>query len=315
MKRLRMIFFTLVVLFLLTSCGADGLYSVTIVTEGQHELTQNIQGDLLLLGGQVTLSEEVVVDGTVHILMGRFLLNGTVTGDVSFMNGELSLGPSARIVSDLNLGGGSFHRSPGSAIEGIVNTGAGVSLPSVPERETPFGGSFWARAVLNGLISGLIAAGLIRYFPSVTGRVGEAITAHSLASGALGILVGIVGISLAVTIAYTVLLIPVSLLILFLLAAAVFLGWIGLGCELGRLLVRVLKRPLKPSMAAFIGTFVLMPALQLLSSIPVLGGLLGMTLAAVGLGAVSLTRFGLRRFIPEQQDTRTIGQTLPQKGG
>jgi hypothetical protein len=262
----------------------------------------------------VSLPKEVMVDGTVHLLMGRLALNGTITGDVSFMNGELSLGPSARIEGDLNLGGGSFHRSPGSVIEGTINTGAGVSLPAIPERETPLDWSFWLRAMVSGMLSGLIAAGLARYFPSVTGRIAEVITAHSLACGAMGILVGIVGISLAVTMAYTILLIPVSILLLFLLAAAVFLGWIGLGSELGRFLVRVSKRPIRPSMAAFIGTFAFMPAFQLLTSIPLFGGLLGIAMAAVGLGSVSLTRFGLRRFMPEQREIWPPGRTVSQKG-
>lgn len=297
MKRSRIIL-ALLFSFLLTACGADGLYSLTVITDGQHELTQNIQGDVLILGGEVTLRENVFVHGNVHLLLGELTVNGEIIGDVSFMNGDLILGDSARLRGDLNLGGGSFHRSPDSVIEGRVNTGAGVSLPSVPERETSSDPSFWFRAILNGLFSGLIAAALVRHFPSAVGRISEAITRHTLASGGMGILVGIVGMSLLVTMAYTILLIPVSILMLFLLAAGVFLGWVGLGSELGRLLVQVSKRPIKPTTAAFIGMSVFMPAFQLLTSIPLLGGALGIALASVGLGAVSLTRFGLRRFVP-----------------
>ena len=300
MKRLQNSLLVLLLSLLLTACGTDGVYSLTIITEGKHNLDQNLQGEVILLGGEVTLPADSVVNGNIHLLLGRLVVDGEITGDIAFMNGDLILGPSARIRGDLHIGGGSFHPSPDAVIEGRVDTGAGVSLPSVPERETPLDWSFWLRAILNGILSGLIAAALVRYFPSATGRIGEAITGHSLVSGAMGILVGVVGVSLAVTMAYTILLIPVSILLLFLLAAAVFLGWIGLGSELGRLLVRLSKRPIMPSLAAFIGTFVFMPAFQLLTSIPLPGGLLGIALAAVGLGAISLTRFGLRRFIPDQ---------------
>jgi hypothetical protein len=298
MKRFLILLFALLFSLLLTACGPDGFYSVTVISAGQHELTQNIQGDLLILGGEVTLPENVVVSGSVHLLLGKLTLDGRVEGDVSFLNGELSLGPSAHIRGDLNLGGGSFHPSAESAIEGELNTGAGVPLPSVPERESPADWSFWIRAITNGLFSGLIAAALVRYFPLPIERIGEAISNHSLASGSMGILVGIVGISLLVTIAYTIILIPVSILMLFLLAAGVFLGWVGLGNELGRFLIRLLKRPARPSGAAFLGMFVFMPGLQLLTTLPAIGGLLGIALAAGGLGAVSLTRFGLRRFVP-----------------
>lgn len=302
MKRLPILLLALLCLFLLTACGADGLYSLTLITDGQHELTQDLQGDLLILGGEVILPEDVSVNGNVHLLLGELTVNGEINGDVSFMNGDLILGPSALLRGDLNLGGGSFHPSPGSVIEGRVNAGAGVSLPSVPERETAADLSFWIRAILNGLLSGLIAAALVRYFPSAVGRISEAITHHSLASGAMGILVGIVGISLLVTMAYTILLIPVSILMLFLLAVGVFLGWVGLGSELGRLIVQIVKRPIKPAMAAFIGIFIFMPAFQFITSIPMLGGLLGIAFGSVGLGSVALTRFGLRRFVPATEE-------------
>lgn len=298
MKSLRTPLLVLLFSLFLTACSADGLYSLTLITEGQHELTQNIQGDLVILGGEVTLPEDASVNGNVHLLLGALTVNGEINGDVSFINGNLSLGDSAILRGDLNLGGGSFHRSPDSVIEGKVNTGAGVSIPSVPKRKSHVDWSFWFRAILNGLFSGLVASALVQYFPAGTGRISEAITRHTLASGAMGILAGIVGVSLLVTMAYTILLIPVSVLMLFLLGAGVFLGWVGLGSELGGFLVKMARRPIKPSKAAFIGMFVLMPAFQLLTSIPLLGGTFGIALVSAGLGAVSLTRFGLRRFIP-----------------
>lgn len=300
MKR-SCIFLLALLSLLLTACGADGLYGLTVVTEGQHELAQNLQGDLLILGGEVMVPENISVNGNIHLFLGKLTVAGEITGNVAFMNGELTLGPSAHIRGNLNLGGGSFHPSTGSVIEGMVNTGAGVSLPSVPERETDFDWAFWLRAILNSLFSGLVASALTRYFPSGIGRISEAITRHTLASGAMGILMGVVGISLLVTMAYTILLIPVSILMLFLLGVGVLLGWVGLGNELGKLLVRVLKRRVKPSMAAFFGMLIFMPALQLLTSIPMLGGLFGLLLASIGLGAVSLTRFGLRRFVPANE--------------
>jgi hypothetical protein len=114
----------------------------------------------------------------------------------------------------------------------------------------------------------------------------------------MGLLVGLVGFSLLVTMAYTILLIPVTLFGLFLLGVTMLYGWIGLGVSVSRPGVRVMKRPLKAAVAAFLGTLIFMVGLQFLSSIPLIGGLLGIAIASVGLGAVSLTRFGLRSFVP-----------------
>ena len=154
------------------------------------------------------------------------------------------------------------------------------------------------RTLVSGSLLGLVAAVLARYIPGAVGRVGEAAVHHSLVSGTIGLLVGVVGISLLVTMAYTILLIPVTLFGLFVLGVAVLYGWIGLGISAGRLGVRVLKRPLKPSTQAFFGTLVFIMGLELLTFIPIIGGLIGISLAGIGLGAVSLTRFGLRHFVP-----------------
>ncbi|NJC96778.1 MAG: polymer-forming cytoskeletal protein [Anaerolineae bacterium] len=109
MKSLRTLLLVLLFSLFLTACSADGLYSLTLITEGQHELTQNIQGDLFILGGEVIVTEDASVNGNVHLLLGALTVNGEINGDVSFMNGGLSLGDSAILRGDLNLGGGSFH--------------------------------------------------------------------------------------------------------------------------------------------------------------------------------------------------------------
>ncbi|HEY3475365.1 MAG TPA: hypothetical protein VGK56_12195 [Anaerolineales bacterium] len=298
MNWLRTILPALLSCLLLTACDSDGLYSLVVITEGQHEFSEHIRGDLLILGGEVVLSENTTVEGAIYLLLGKLTLGGKVKGDVSFLNGELTLGPAAYIAGDLDLGGGSFRSSPDAIIEGRVNTGAGVTLPSTPGLHKLRHWSFWLRTLVNGFLSGLIAATLVRYFPSATDRIGEAIKHHPFASGAMGVLVGIVGLSLLVTLAYTLLLIPVSILLLFLLAMAIFVGWVGLGNELGRLIARAWKRPPKPSQTAFLGMLILMGGLELLSAFPAIGGVLGIAAAVVGLGATSLTRFGLQRFVP-----------------
>jgi hypothetical protein len=138
----------------------------------------------------------------------------------------------------------------------------------------------------------------MRTFPNAVHRVGEAAMRHSLVSGAMGLLVGIVGVSVLVTIAYTILLIPITFLGLLVLAMGVIYGWIGLGVSAGRLGVRLLNRPVTPSRSAFFGTLAFVLLMEFASSIPFVGGLVGLILELVGMGAVFLTRFGLQSFTP-----------------
>lgn len=296
-------FLVMVVLgLLLSACSTNGLYHFTLVTDGVHELDRDLQGDLLVFGGKAILPENIELDGSAHVLSGSLAAAGEITGDVSLLNGDLTLEPSSRIRGDLNLGGGSSQVSPAAAIEGRVNKGSGVPLPELPEKRPLTGWEFVVRSIAWGVLLGWIAAALVRTFPEAVGRVGEAAVHHSLVSGAMGLLVGIVGISVLVTIAYTILLIPITFLGLLVMGMGVVYGWIGLGVSAGRIGVRLLKRPAPASRSAFFGTLAFVLLLELASSIPFVGGLIGLILAMVGMGAVFLTRFGLQNFTPAAED-------------
>lgn len=297
MKRIQIPLLIIFPIIFLTACGANGFYQLMLVTEGEHIL-ENISGDLILLGGEVTLPDDVTLDGSIHILSGSMNVNGYVAGDVSFLNGDLTLGPFARISGNLNLGGGNYHASENVVIEGRVNTGTGISLPNLPEQTASTGLMRLLRVLISGLLLGSIAAVLARYTPRATQRVGEAATQHGLISGAVGLLVALVGISLLVTMAYTILLIPFTLLGLFVLGMSVLYGWISLGILAGNFGGRFLKRASNPSAAGFFGTLFFILVLELITTIPWIGGVLGIAFSLVGLGAVSLTRFGLKRFEP-----------------
>jgi hypothetical protein len=90
----------------------------------------------------------------------------------------------------------SYVLSPRAVIDGQVNTGAGFPLPELPEQTSPTGWALLLRTLVSGSLLGLIALVLERYAPRAVGRVGEAAIHHSLVSGAMGLLVGVVGISL-----------------------------------------------------------------------------------------------------------------------
>lgn len=296
-RNFRFLVFILLGLFL-SACSTNGLYHFTLVMDGEHELNQDMQGDLLVFGGKAILPAHSQLDGSAHILSGSLIVAGEITGDISLLNGALAIEDSSRIRGNLNLGGGSSHVSPAAAIEGIVNMGTGVPLPELPEKRAL---TIWETvgwSILWGGLLGWVAAVLVSYFPEAVHRVGEAAVHHSWVSLAMGLLVGIVGISGLVTIAYTILLIPITFLGLFVLGLGVIYGWIGLGVLAGRLGGRLLKRPMSASRSAFFGTLAFVLLMEFVSFIPFVGSLLGLAVAMAGMGAVFLTRFGLQNFVP-----------------
>ena len=75
-------------------------------------------------------------------------------------------------------------------------------------------------------------------------------------------------------------------------------GWIGFGTAFGRFLVQRFNLEVGRSGSAFLGTLAFMILINVLSIIPFIGPAVSLLAATIGLGAVVLTRFGLRQFVP-----------------
>jgi hypothetical protein len=309
MKRLFILFFAFLAVLALAGCGEEGIYSGTLVTEGHHTIAAGevLRGELLVTGGQATLEQGGRLTGSLYMLGGVVELGGAVVGDVSLIGGELRLGPHAQVGGDLDVGGGTLDRAPGATIGGRVRADGGVKVPSVPFSP---GSDFLPpviRSLLGGLIVGALAYLLLRFVPQPVTRVADAIVEHPVVTGAMGLLAGIVGLCLVVLIAFTIILIPVTLLGILLIGGLVVYGWIACGLIVGRRLAAWLKWELRPPLLGFLGTLAFILLVDLVGLIPFIGGIVGILTAAVGFGAVLLTRLGLRTFVPAA-DTEAGGE-------
>lgn len=290
-----------VLLLLLALAGcAGGAVSGALVWEGTHlyEGGTSVQGHLVVLGGEVDIQEAAQVTGSVYMLGGDVEIAGDIGQDVAIISGDLVLSPSAVIGGDLSLGGGDVQRSPQATVQGQVigEADVDVNLQEIFPQPTP------RQRLLRLLPQALITAALAYLVAHFLGRpllrVSRASAGHPIVSGAMGLLVAIVGPSLLVLMAFTVILIPVTLIALILTGAVVVYAWIGLGAALGRWLRGILQREWSAPLSAFVGTFVFMALTDLLVFIPFVGGWIGILATVVGVGGVFLTRFGLREFDP-----------------
>jgi hypothetical protein len=297
--------FGLIALLWLTACQAEGsapgAYSGTLVLDGRHVYTegQTLPGALAVLDGQVVLGEGARVAGPVFLLGGELTIDGQVAGDVAAIGGNLIVGPEAQIAGDLRAGSGDVQLSPQAQVSGQVLTGpaSGVELGDLfPERTTR---EQLVRAVPEALLLAVLAYLGVTLAYRPLERVMRAATGHPIVSAAMGLLVGIVVPAFLIVMAYTLILIPVTLIGILLGILVIGFGYIALGVGTGHLLERLAKRKLRPPVSAFLGTFVFRVVLSLLALIPAAGSLLELLVIIVAIGAVTLTRFGLREFVPE----------------
>ncbi len=269
---------------------------------------QQLDGNLVVFGGQATIAAGAIVNCRVVVMGGSLDLAGKVVQDVVVMGGDARLRSTAEIDGQLQTLGGTFTQDSGAQIKGGV--GQGFNIGSGPDRPVVDNSipllaavlSFYrtiTRTFLGSLGLGLLALLVVLFWPEQTARVRAAVTNAPGQSGALGLLTVVAGPVLMVVATITVCLIPIAFMAMVVFSAAVALGWIALGELVGLRLAGALKLvALSPAVATGLGTALLSLVVAAISWVPCIGWVAPVILAAVGLGAVTLTRFGTRPYFP-----------------
>ena len=257
---------------------------------------ETLNSNLVVFGGNVAIEEGATVNCSVVVLGGNVEIAGAVDEDVTVIGGELS------------AVGGSISRDEGAEVKGGETQGFNWE-GSRPFRFLPIPFRFVdpvfyvVQAALNVVFSaiamGLLALLVVLFWPDQTARVSAAVTTAPVASGGLGLLTLIAVPVLIVVTAITICLSPFSAVGALVFAAAILFGWMALGMLVGARLTAALNlRNLSPAVSAGIGTLLFTLAANVIGwVVPCVGWVVPVMLAAIGLGAVALTRFGTRPYL------------------
>lgn len=336
MKKLFLVF-SLIFLLLAgptSVASAKALSDDKVIAGGEYTLAdgETLEGNLVILGGSVTLEENSMVTGSVVIVGGSSELGGEVEGDVVVFGGSVTLLETVVIQGDLVRSGGSIDAEEGYEVQGnetqsipdgtafpFVDDNAEVVPPSTPANVVRSGVEGLVSELMRVLLAaisalslaifaGLLAMLVVALMPEPVERVTAAITQAPILSGGLGLLTLIAVPVLAVLVMVLTLFCftPVSFVAMLMYVVAIFLGWLALGALLGERLMRAARsQTISPVLAAGLGTFLITLLVNLFNASPLLpelgsffGSVVSALLAAIGLGAVVLTRFGLRPYFP-----------------
>jgi hypothetical protein len=283
-------------LSLLLSACTGGLQSAHFIFDGVYHIPPQGSADRLLVqfNGDTRLDTGTVFTGTTFIIEGTFELAGRYDGALTIFGGELVVAEGAQVDGLLSVGGGTVTLHPNATVRADVREGD-LQIP----RTTLTTGSVLLDDVLWFLLETvplmLLSLVLSRWWRRPLARIEDALIGHPLVSAAMGLLFGIVALSLIVVIVFTIILIPVALLGLLILFLAVGVGLAAMGHILGRWLVGQLGWSLPTGVTAALGVAIVMLLLNLLEPLPIIG-LMPLLVMVTGLGAVALTRMGLRPF-------------------
>ncbi|SFC51719.1 hypothetical protein SAMN05444422_109187 [Halobiforma haloterrestris] len=274
----------LIIALLMISAGGADVETTEFVIEGDHEMTEH-RGALIVGDATVTVPANEAVSGPVYVIGGEFRVQGTVEGDVTQLSGSL-------VVEDGGIIGGELQHIGGSEVlsdEAVITERTTVTL----ESNEPGPIAAYAPFVLTTLMLALAGAGLSRKRNALLDNIGAATREHPLISLTVGALLSVTFLSIFVFMAFTLILLPVSILGLLTGLLIIAYGIIALGYLAGQQL-----NTSRVGLATGLGVVAIMVLLQVIGVIPILGDLIGGGLLLMGLGAVVLTYFGLQEFEP-----------------
>jgi hypothetical protein len=276
-------------------------------------LLLRVRGDVVVSRGEtvgtvIVINGDALIEGTVThrvlVFRGDAVVGGTIEGSLTVVSGDIALRAAAH-VDDVNSIRGDLVRAPGATVSGHIRERDNFAFFGWTGAVFSF--LFWIAMTLAVVVAGLV-------FAAVGGRQLTEAT-RTMTGDAVNTILGIVFVwvalpLIAVVAMVTLVGLPFGLgLLIFLLPALWFLGYIVAGARLGGLLVGLSGREtgVHPLLATFAGLLLL----QLLVLVPVLGSLVALLAGLWGAGALAYTAYraaGGKGFRP----AAAPGSTQPQ---
>jgi hypothetical protein len=238
-----------------------------IVPEGQTVDTAVIFNGPLTVDGIVT--------ETVVVLNGDAVISGSVGEDVVVFNGSVLVRSGARIGGDL------ITQQTPRVEQGATIAGSRQRVATKFDAERLGLASrmaWWIAYSVSTLILGLL---LLLFAPGMDRAIVDAVRNRTGASIGFGVGVFFLVPIAAVIFLVLIVAIPLGLFLLLALALLYTIGFVASAHALGRLI-------LKPPSSRFVAFLIGWGILRVLALVPVLGGLLWLAAAILGLGALAV---------------------------
>ncbi len=275
----------LLIAALLMASSDPTVETVELVLSGTHQITET-PGALVVADAQVRIPPDDQVSGPIYVVGGELVVAGRVNTDVVQLAGTVTVEPGAEIAGEWQHIGGTQRVSASSKV------GQRTGLGDNPAAGNPI--ARFASLVLLTLILAGVGRSLARRRSSALHNVAGAIGSHPIITLTVGTLLTLTFLSVFVFMAFTFILLPVAIVGLLAGAVTVAYGFIAWGDLIGgRLPVH------RQDLSTAIGVVVAMAALQLLTLLPLVGDLIALAILLTGVGAVTVTYFGVADFKPE----------------
>lgn len=274
----------LIVVLLMISAGGGDVQEMSVTFEGDTDV-DSLADVHVVAGGTATVPGNATVDGDIYVIGGSATIDGTVDGDVTLLDGNLSVTDGATVTGTLQTYSGSVAVDSDASVGRVSEFEAPTPSRSPAQRIGAF--------LLQFLVLGAFGWWLAERHQLLVENVGAAITEHALISAVVGSLAAATLLVLFIYMAFTLILLPLAIVGLVAEFLIILYGQAVFGYLVGtRLSIE------HDGVATLAGIAAFLLGIELIGFVPYLGGIAQLAVAVVGFGAVLNTYFGLQRFEP-----------------
>ena len=255
-------------------------------------------------GGTVVVTPEAVIEGRARLVGGEVRMAGTVAkklyaagavvvvggevqGDVELVAQEIEVLPTARIKGNLTYWSPRDARiSPQAKIQGAITH----NLPELPRTLARTGTALVTVSRLL-FMAALIVTGIALYLliPGFTQLASQTISSDPLKSLGLGALLCVTVPVVAILAMFTILGIPLGLILFLVYLASLLMGFLVAAFFLGDVGARAFfPRARRSKLVRVLCLVVALGVMALINQLPYVGGALMAVAVLIGLGAMSL---------------------------
>lgn len=270
---------------------ASGEYA--LIAGQDVNLGGNVTKDAFVLGQNITLSQEGIIQRDIYVLGQKVMINGTVNGNVYVLATELIITENAVINGNITSRVGTIKIDGKALINGVVeyHSDTDAIIPSnvqtkvVQVEKGVYTPSVWDKVKdkIYGIVMSIVLfLAMILVVPALFHKMDEKYTKEELGIGkTIGIGAGVLFLVPILSIFLIIFVVGIPAGIVFLLAYVllIMISFVTASYAISKIIW-------KNKMNSYLGTIILIIALEIVKIIPIIGGLVSFVVMIFGIGIV-----------------------------
>jgi cytoskeletal protein CcmA (bactofilin family) len=312
MKSIRIKFIPfLLVFFLLSACvsnapvipsgNSENVFPSQFLANDVYILKngETIDGNIAGVGTTLIIEQGAAVTGSISLVDGQMEISGDVGGDINVLGGTTYIHSTSIIGGEINQAAHKLEIDPETRVVGKINT---FTLPiekDMIDTDEITSLADWIRPSAWIIIEFVrnfslvfINILIVFLFKEPTLRLARTIKNKKTVSWGVGLLLFFSLPLVSLVLLITICLSPIGIILLLAFLIANVWAWTGISLIIGDLFTKWLKFNWAEEAKAVVGSLFLGLISTLLAFIPLIGLALNITISAVGIGGILLSKIG-----------------------